>query len=84
VTRTLYFYPTNGLMADRTAVVLRLGGLHRSLLKLRPGSRQWNELRARIAAQHAVLTADVARIRSDLRRRLDNDYRRQSTLRRDK
>jgi hypothetical protein len=62
--------------SGRVVAAYQIEDMRRSLIKTRPGSQQWKELRARIAALHTILSADVARIRRDLRRRLKNDYRR--------
>ena len=67
-------YPSKG--TGRAVAASRIADLQRSLIKARPGSPQWKELRARITAQHSALTADVARIRRDLKRRLAKDYKR--------
>jgi hypothetical protein len=89
VCRTLYFdqhwgcrvcleltYPVRSDPAGRALAIHQIADLQRSLIKTRPGSRRWKDLLAQIAALHAILTADVARVRRDLRRRLKNDYRR--------
>jgi hypothetical protein len=89
VCRTLYFdqhwgcrvcleltYPVRSEPAGRALAIHQIAELQRSLIKARPGSRRWKDLLAQIAALHAILTADVARVRRDLRRRLKNDYRR--------
>jgi hypothetical protein len=89
VTRTLFFenrwacrvclglrYPSRSTPAARVLAVHKLVDLQRTLVRTRPGSRRWHELRARIDVQYKILSADVARVRRDLRRRLKNDYRR--------
>jgi hypothetical protein len=90
VCRTIYFggdcflcrvclglrYPTDSTPSGRILAVHKIADLRRNLLRARPGSRRWKTLLAEIARQHAILTADVARVRHDLRRRLKNDYRR--------
>jgi hypothetical protein len=69
-------YWTDSTPASRVLAVHQIANLQRGLLETRPGSRRWKDLLARIAQRHAILTADVARVRRDLRRRLKNDYRR--------
>jgi hypothetical protein len=89
ICRTLYFdqhwgcrtclnlrYPTDSTPASRVLAVHQIADLKRGLLETRPGSRRWKDLLAQIAQRHAILTADVARVRRDLWRRLKNDYRR--------
>jgi hypothetical protein len=89
VCRSLYFdgyfgcrvcleltYPTDSTPAGRVLAVHQIADLKRGLLETRPGSRRWKDLLAQIAQRHAILTADVARVRRDLRRRLKNDYKR--------
>jgi hypothetical protein len=68
-------YPTQSTPAGRTLAVRQIENLRRNLLRVRPGSPRWKILVAQIAKEHAVLTADVGRIRHDLKRRLKNDYR---------
>jgi hypothetical protein len=69
-------YPIRSTPADRTLVARQIEDMRRSLIETRPGSPQWHDLLARIAAHYALLTLDVARVRRDLRRRLKNNYRR--------
>ena len=69
-------YPIRSTPADRTLVARQIDDMRRRLIETRPGSPQWRDLLARIAAHYALLTLDVARVRRDLRRRLKNDYRR--------
>jgi hypothetical protein len=91
VTRTLFLeyrwacrfclrlkYPSRSTPAARVLAAHKLVDLQRTLIRARPGSRKWLDLRARIAAQYSLLTADVAKVRRDLTRRLKNDYRRHS------
>jgi hypothetical protein len=60
----------------RVMAVYQIESLRRSLARVQPGSLQARRLLAGIAELHAILSADVARVRRDLRRRLKNDYRR--------
>jgi hypothetical protein len=69
-------YPSRSTPAARVLAVHKLVDPQRTLVRTRPGSRHWHELRARIDVQYKILSADVARVRRDLRRRLKNDYRR--------
>jgi hypothetical protein len=62
--------------SGRVAAAYQIEDLRRSLIKVRPGSPRARRLLAQIAEHHAILSADVARIRRDLRRRLKNDYKR--------
>jgi hypothetical protein len=88
VCRSLYFdghwgcriclrleYPIRAV-SGRIVAAYQIEDMRRSLIKARPGSPRARHLRTQIVKQHAILTADVARIRRDLRRRLKNDYRR--------
>ena len=77
-------YPVRSTPASRVLAAHQIADLRRSLIKAQPGSPQWRDLLARIAAHHAILSSDVARIRRDLRRRLKNDYPRKRTLQQDK
>jgi hypothetical protein len=87
VCRTLYYdrhwgcrvcvkliYPSRS--PGRIAVACRIDEMRRSLIGVRPGSQQWKHLLAQITEHHAILSANVARVRRDLRRRLHNDYKR--------
>jgi len=89
VARTLFFeyrwacrvclrlrYPSRSTPAARVLAAHKLADLRRTLVRTRPGSKRWHDLRGRIAMHHKILTDDVARVRRDLRRRLANDYRR--------
>jgi len=67
-------YPIKG--SGRIVAAHRIEDLRRRLIKVRPGSARARRLLAQIAEHHAILSADVARIRRDLRRRLKNDYKR--------
>ena len=67
-------YPIKG--SGRIVAAHRIEDIRRSLIKVRPGSPRARQLLAQIAEYHAILSADVARIRRDLRRRLKKDYKR--------
>jgi hypothetical protein len=69
-------YVTDGTPSDRILAAHRIAGLRRSLARARPGSAYARRLAVKIGALHKILTADVARIRRDLQRRLKNDYKR--------
>jgi hypothetical protein len=62
--------------SGRIVAAYQIENLRRSLIKVRPGSPRARRLLVQIAEHHAILSADIARIRRDLRRRLKNDYKR--------
>jgi hypothetical protein len=60
----------------RAVIASQIEDTLRRLIETRPGSREWHELRARIADQHEALVGHVARMRRDLTKRLKRNHKR--------